>query len=165
MKRWRIAGSDGREKQVPSLVSFTRSKYWILSAMTSSAAGPCPVLCWVQRRAGWRGKEGRLKAAWDSRSSTRLWYVGVSETLGLVCNRRLDPCSAIPCGVGSRGGGGSCGFASEVKELVVHKISKEASCVWFSPLQPGLDELASPAKLSHQGPERIFLLPRLGPQA
>ena len=60
--------------------------------------------------------------------------------------------------------GGSCGFASEV-EVAVHKISKEASCVWFSPLQPGLAELASPAKLSQQGPERIFLLPRLGPQA
>lgn len=88
----------------------------------------------------------------------------MSETLGLVCNGSLDLCSAVPCGVGSRGGGGSCGFASEVKEVVVHKISKE-SCVWFSPLQPGLAELASPAKLSQQGPERIFLLPRLGPQA
>lgn len=61
--------------------------------------------------------------------------------------------------------GGSCGFASEVKEVVVHKISKGASCVWFSPLQPGLAELASPAECSQQGPERIFLLPRLGPQA
>lgn len=61
--------------------------------------------------------------------------------------------------------GGSCGFASEVKEVVVHNISKEASCIWFSPSQPGLAELASPAKLSQQGPERIFLLPRLGPKA
>lgn len=61
--------------------------------------------------------------------------------------------------------GGLCGIASEVKEVVVHKISKEANRVWFSPLQPGLAELASPAKLSQQGPERIFLLPRLGPQA
>jgi len=61
--------------------------------------------------------------------------------------------------------GGSCGFPSEVKEVVVHKISTEASCVWFSPLEPGLAELANAAKLSQQGPERIFLLPRLGPQA
>lgn len=60
---------------------------------------------------------------------------------------------------------GSHGFASEVKEIVVHKISKEASSVWFSSSQPGLAELASPAKLSQQGPERIFFLPRLGPQA
>lgn len=61
--------------------------------------------------------------------------------------------------------GGSCGFTSEVKEVVVHKISEEASCVWFSPLQPGLAKLASPTKLSQRGPERIFFLPRLGPQA
>lgn len=61
--------------------------------------------------------------------------------------------------------GGSHGFASEVKEIVVHKISKEVSCVWFSPSQPGLAKLASPAKLSQQSPERIFFLPHLGPQA
>lgn len=61
--------------------------------------------------------------------------------------------------------GGSCGFTSEIKEVAAHKISREASCVWFSPLQPGLAKLASPAKLSQQGPARIFLLPRLGPQA
>lgn len=87
------------------------------------------------------------------------------KTLGLVCNGRLGLCSALPCGVGSRGGGGSCGFASEVKEVVAQKISKAASCVWFSPLQPGLAELTSPAKFSQQGPERIFFLPCLGPQA
>lgn len=165
MESWRIAGSGDGEKQVPSLVSYTRPMYWIfLSDTTSPAAGPCPVLCCVQRTTSWRGEEGRPKAAWDNRSSTRLWDVGVSETLGLVCKGRLDPCSTIPCGVGSKGGGGSCGFASEVK-VVVHKISKEASCVWFNPLQPGLAELASPAKLSQQGPERICLLPCLGPQA
>lgn len=56
----------------------------------------------------------------------------MSETLGLVCSGRLDLCSAVPCGVGSRGGGGPCGFASEVKEVVVHKISKEASCLVYS---------------------------------
>lgn len=52
------------------------------------------------------GEEGRLKAAWDNRRSTRLCEicVGVSEALGLICNGRLGPCSAVPCGVGSRGG-------------------------------------------------------------
>lgn len=166
MERWRIAGSDGREKQVPLLVAYTRPMYWIfMSDITSSAAGPWPVLCWVQRRTGWRGEEGRLKAAWDKRSSTRLRDVGVSEDSWLSMQWKTWLCSALPCGVGSRGGGGSCGFASVVKEVVVQKISKAASCVWFSPLQPGLAELASPAKFSHQGPERIFFLPCLGPQA
>lgn len=41
MERWRIAGSDGRETQVPLLVSYTRPMYWIfLSDITSSAAAP-----------------------------------------------------------------------------------------------------------------------------
>lgn len=36
---------SSREKQVPSLVSYTRSTYWIfLSDVTGSAAGSCPIL-------------------------------------------------------------------------------------------------------------------------
>lgn len=52
------------------------------------------------------GEEGRPEAAWDKRRSTRLceMHVGVSEALGLICNGRLQLCSAVPCGVGSGGG-------------------------------------------------------------
>lgn len=110
------------------------------------------------------GEEGRLKAAWDKRRSTRLCeiHVGVSEALGLMGGLICAQQSLVVLGAEE---GGSCGFTLEVKEIVVHKISKEASCVWFRPLQPGLAKLASPTKLSQQGPEKIFLLPRLGPQA
>lgn len=59
--------------------------------------------------------------------------------------------------------GGLCTFASEIS--VVHVSSKEAVCVWFSPLHFGLAKLASLAKLSQQGTGRIFLLPHVGPQA
>lgn len=49
---------------------------------------------------------GRLKAARENRRSTQLCeiHMGVSEARGLMCNGRLDLCSAIPCGAGSRGG-------------------------------------------------------------
>lgn len=53
----------------------------------------------------------------------------------------------------------------KAKEIVVRRISEEASCVGFSPSQPGLAELAGPTKLSQRGPEGLCLLPRSGPQA